>query len=72
MGTKLAETMSLFPGDRVHLINLPVAGPGHLEAIPKVKPFRLAAVFESGMYEYDTGWTYVARKTSSSSASRTW
>ncbi|MEC8191401.1 MAG: ABC transporter permease [Myxococcota bacterium] len=63
VGTKLAETMSLFPGDRVHLINPAGGGTGPFGSpIPKVKPFRLAAVFESGMYEYDTGWTYVAKE----------
>ena len=63
VGTKLAETMSLFPGDRVHLINPAGGGTGPFgRPIPKVKPFRLAAVFESGMYEYDTGWTYVAKE----------
>lgn len=61
IGTKLAESMSLFPGDRVHLINPAGGGMGPFgRPIPKVKPFRLAAIFESGMYEYDTGWTYVA------------
>ena len=63
VGTKLAETMSLFPGDRVHLINPAGGGTGPFGSpIPKVKAFRLAAVFESGMYEYDTGWTYVAKE----------
>ena len=63
IGTKLAETMSLFPGDRVHLINPAGGGSGPFgRPIPKVKAFRLAAIFESGMYEYDTGWTYVAKE----------
>ena len=61
IGVKLAETMSLFPGDRVHLINPAGGGMGPFgRPIPQVKAFRLAGIFESGMYEYDTGWTYVA------------
>jgi len=63
IGVKLAETMSLFPGDRVHLINPAGGGMGPFgRPIPHVKAFRLAGIFESGMYEYDTGWTYVAKE----------
>ena len=27
---------------------------------PHVRPFRVSGIFNSGMYEYDTKWTYVA------------
>jgi lipoprotein-releasing system permease protein len=48
-------------GDRVHVINPVGGGTGLMGApVPHVRPFRVAGVFHSGMYEYDTKWTYVA------------
>ncbi len=48
-------------GDRVHVINPVGGGMGPMGApVPYVRPFRVAGIFHSGMYEYDTKWTYVA------------
>ena len=61
IGVQLANQLSLFPGDRLHLINPIGGGTGPMGApMPVVRPFRVAGVFNSGMYEYDTKWTYVA------------
>jgi len=61
IGVQLANQLSLFPGDRLHLINPIGGGTGPLGTpMPLVRPFRVAGVFNSGMYEYDTKWTYVA------------
>jgi lipoprotein-releasing system permease protein len=61
IGVQLANQLSLFPGDRLHLINPVGGGKGPLGApMPHVRPFRVAGIFNSGMYEYDTKWTYVA------------
>ncbi len=61
VGVQLANQLSLFPGDRLHLINPVGGGKGPMGTpMPRVRPFRVAGIFNSGMYEYDTKWTYVA------------
>jgi lipoprotein-releasing system permease protein len=61
VGVQLANQMSLFPGDRIHVINPMGGGQSLMGApMPHVRPFRIAGIFNSGMYEYDTKWTYVA------------
>jgi len=60
LGNELADQLWVGVGDRVHIINPVGGGIGPLGMpTPDVKPFRVAGVFESGMYEYDTKWTYV-------------
>ena len=60
LGNELADQLWVGVGDRVHIINPVGGGVGPLGMpTPDVKPFRVAGVFESGMYEYDTKWTYV-------------
>jgi lipoprotein-releasing system permease protein len=50
-------------GDQVYLINPVGNGTGPMGVpVPRVQPFRVAGVFYSGMYEYDTKWTYVSMK----------
>ena len=60
VGRELMEQLQVFPGDRVQLIN-PLGGGAGLMGMPTptVKSFRVAGIFYSGMYEYDTKWTYV-------------
>jgi lipoprotein-releasing system permease protein len=61
VGEQAAKHLKLFPGDRVHLINPVGGGTGPMGSpMPYVRPFRVAGIFYSGMYEYDTKWTYVA------------
>jgi len=60
IGQELADTLRVYVGDKVHLIN-PVndGSTGPFGApIPKVKALRVAGIFYSGMYEYDTKWVY--------------
>jgi lipoprotein-releasing system permease protein len=61
VGQELADALRVYVGDKVHLIN-PVndgtTGPFGTP-IPKVKALRVAGIFYSGMYEYDTKWCYV-------------
>lgn len=60
VGEELAEQIKVYPGDRLHVINPVGGGIGPLGMpVPQVRPFRVAGVFYSGMYEYDTKWTYV-------------
>ncbi|MFH1467150.1 MAG: FtsX-like permease family protein [Pseudomonadota bacterium] len=61
LGQELADLLRVYPGDKVHLIN-PVndgaVGPFGTP-VPKVKAMRVAGIFYSGMYEYDTKWCYL-------------
>jgi lipoprotein-releasing system permease protein len=61
IGNELASQLNVFVGDTVTLIN-PIGGSIGPMGIPtpRVRPFRIAGVFKSGMYEYDTKWTYVS------------
>lgn len=63
IGTELRDHLQVRPGDRVQLIN-PLgngAGPMGLPT-PSVRAVRVAAVFDSGMFEYDTKWTYATNE----------
>ena len=61
IGEELATDLRVFVGDRVHIINPIGGGSGPFGTpIPDVQPYRVHGIFYSGMYEYDTKWTYVA------------
>lgn len=53
MGKELAANLGVTPGDAVNVIS-PMGEIGPLGMLPKVKQFRVAAVFEMGMFEYDS------------------
>ncbi len=59
IGEVLAREIMVRPGDTVQLIN-PLGGPPGPLGLrsPTVAAVRVAALFRSGMYEYDTKWTY--------------
>lgn len=60
VGDELAGDLAVAPGDELQVINPLGRGPGPLGVpTPTVQRFRVAGVFHSGMYEYDTKWTYV-------------
>ncbi len=60
IGEELADQLKVYPGDRLHVINPVGGGSGPMGVpVPRVLPFRVAGIFYSGMYEYDTKWTYV-------------
>jgi lipoprotein-releasing system permease protein len=63
IGTELAEQLQVKPSDKVQLINPVGGGVGPMGLpTPSVRPVRVAAIFESGMYEYDTKWAYVTNE----------
>ena len=59
IGRELAKTLRLYVGDDCNIVS-PFGGIGPSGAIPKSKPFRVAGIFFSGMYEYDTKFVYLA------------
>jgi lipoprotein-releasing system permease protein len=52
LGKELASSMGVFKGDIINVLS-PVGEIGPLGMLPKVKKFRVAAIFEVGMFEYD-------------------
>lgn len=59
VGQELAKNLRLYLGDDVNIVS-PLGGIGPQGAMPKSKPFRVAGIFFSGMFEYDTKYIYVA------------
>jgi len=60
VGKELADQLKVYPGERVHVINPIGGGTGPMGLpVPRVQPVRIAGIFYSGMYEYDTKWTYM-------------
>ncbi|MEW6002420.1 MAG: lipoprotein-releasing ABC transporter permease subunit [Nitrospirota bacterium] len=53
LGKELANLLGVFKGDMVNIIS-PLGEIGPLGILPKVRQFRVAAIFEVGMFEYDT------------------
>ena len=58
IGRELAKNLRIFLGDDVNVIS-PVGDIGPSGAMPKSRPFRIAGIFYSGMYEYDTKHVYM-------------
>ncbi len=52
LGRELAKTLHVYLGDEITLVS-PLGDLGPMGVMPKTKRFRVAAIFYSGMYEYD-------------------
>ncbi len=59
IGKELAKSLNLFVGDTVNVVS-PMGNITPLGMIPKLKPFRVVAIFNTGMFEYDTTLAYVS------------
>jgi lipoprotein-releasing system permease protein len=58
LGRELAKTLHVYVGDEITLVS-PVGDLGPMGVLPRVRKFRVAAVFYSGMYEYDSSHAYM-------------
>jgi lipoprotein-releasing system permease protein len=58
IGRRLADALSLRTGDMVTLV-APRGAVTPMGTTPRIKPYRIAAVFEIGMSEYDTSIIYM-------------
>jgi lipoprotein-releasing system permease protein len=58
IGRELAHTLRVFVGDTVNVID-PLGDIGPAGPQPRSRPFRVAAVFYTGMYEYDSKFAYI-------------
>jgi lipoprotein-releasing system permease protein len=59
IGRELAKNLRLYLGDDVNIVS-PLGGIGPNGMIPKSKPFRVAGIFFSGMFEYDSKYIYLS------------
>ncbi len=62
VGQELARSLRLYVGDEVNVVS-PLGDLGPAGPMPKSRPFRVAGIFYSGMYEYDMKYTYVVLQT---------
>jgi lipoprotein-releasing system permease protein len=53
LGRELAGSLGVFIGDTVNILS-PFGEVGPMGVLPRIKPFRVAAIFEVGMFEYDS------------------
>jgi lipoprotein-releasing system permease protein len=58
VGRELAKSLHVLVGDEVTLV-APLGDLGPMGVMPRTKRFRIAAVFYSGMYEYDSSHVYM-------------
>jgi lipoprotein-releasing system permease protein len=58
LGRELARSLRVFVGDQVNVIS-PLGDLGPAGPQPKSRAFRVAAIFYSGMYEYDAKFAYL-------------
>jgi lipoprotein-releasing system permease protein len=57
LGRELAKTLHVYIGDEITLVS-PLGDLGPMGVLPKSRKFRVAAIFYSGMYEYDSSQAY--------------
>jgi lipoprotein-releasing system permease protein len=60
VGRELAKTLHVYVGDEVTLVS-PLGDLGPMGVMPRTKKFRIAAIFYSGMYEYDANNVYIMK-----------
>lgn len=58
IGKEMSSDLQVFVGEVVNIIS-PVGELGPTGPIPKAKPFRVAGLFYSGMYEYDAKFAFM-------------
>jgi lipoprotein-releasing system permease protein len=58
IGKELAKNLNLYVGDTLNMVS-PLGNITPFGMIPKMKHFRVAGIFDSGMYEYDSTLAYV-------------
>jgi lipoprotein-releasing system permease protein len=53
LGKELAANLGVFTGEKVNIVS-PIGEIGPMGMLPRIKQFRVAAIFEIGMFEYDS------------------
>jgi lipoprotein-releasing system permease protein len=58
VGREFAKTLRAYVGDEITLVS-PLGDLGPMGILPRSRKFRIAAIFYSGMYEYDAAHAYM-------------
>lgn len=58
IGKELAKTLGSFIGDRLSVVS-PTTRSSPIGLIPRNRSLAVAAIFESGLYEFDSAWAYI-------------
>jgi lipoprotein-releasing system permease protein len=58
IGARLAEMLSLRAGDSITLVS-PRGAVTPMGTMPRIKPYKIAAIFQIGMSEYDSAFVYM-------------
>ena len=53
LGKELASNLGVFIGDKINIVS-PVAEIGPMGMLPRIKQFKIVAIFQIGMFEYDS------------------
>jgi lipoprotein-releasing system permease protein len=61
IGERLAEQLSLTVGDKLTLVS-PKGSVTPLGVVPRIKPYKVAAIFKIGMSEYDAAFVFMPLK----------
>ena len=61
IGERLADSLGIGVGDRVRLLS-PVTTTTVIGSVPRMRAFRVSALFNVGMYEYDNSFIYIPLK----------
>jgi lipoprotein-releasing system permease protein len=59
LGKELALRLGVFVGDTVNVVSPPAGPISAIGMVPKIRTFVLVALFQSGMYEYDSSLAYI-------------
>ena len=59
IGAEMSKNLRAFLGDTINIVS-PVGELGPSGPVPKARAFRVAAIFYSGMYEYDSKFIYIS------------
>jgi lipoprotein-releasing system permease protein len=59
LGKELSLRLGAFVGDPINVVS-PVGPISAIGMVPKIRTFKVVAIFESGMFEYDSSLAYIA------------
>jgi len=62
IGRELSKSLGTFVGDHLRVIGVGVRSTP-LGLAPRNRPLQVVGIFESGLYDYDSGWAYVPMQT---------
>ena len=58
VGTRFSQKFGVRPGDMIRLVS-PQSNPTAFGSVPRSKRYRVAAIFEVGMFEYDSSFVFM-------------